>query len=130
MTVPTARTHDQEVGAKLRQLRLRYVLKQEELAQALGVKHAAISRWERGARGLTVDMLLTIAERFGIPAAELLPEGHQTSTPLPPTSQRSPDDAAVNSIVHVLQARPDLVLRVMAFIEQQAASDPAGVAIP
>ena len=36
MTVPTARTHDQEVGARLRELRLRYVLKQEELAKALG----------------------------------------------------------------------------------------------
>jgi len=130
MTVPTARTHDQEVGARLRELRLRYVLKQEELAKALGVKHAAISRWERGARGLTVDMLLTIAERFGIPAAELLPERHQTATLPPPTSQRSPDDAAVNSIVHVLRARPDLILRVMAFIEQQAVSDPADVAIP
>jgi transcriptional regulator with XRE-family HTH domain len=124
------RTHDQEVGAKLRELRLRYVLKQEELAQALGVKHAAISRWESGVRGLTVDMLLTIAERFGIPASELLPERHQAPSPPPPTSQRPPEDAAVNSIVHVLRERPDLVLRVMEFIEQQTVSDPTDVPIP
>ena len=84
MTDGAPRIHDQEVGAKLRELRLRYVLKQEELAQVLGVKHAAISRWERGARGLTVAMLLTIAERFGIPAAELLPERHRASPASPP----------------------------------------------
>lgn len=118
-------THDQAVGAKLRALRLRYVLKQEELAQVLGVKHAAISRWERGARGLTVDMLLTIAERFGIPAAELLPERHQAPPPPAPISTYAPEDAAVNSIVHVLRERPDLVLQVMEFIEQQTVSESA-----
>ena len=130
MTDRATRTHDQEVGAQLRELRLRYVLKQEELAQALGVKHAAISRWESGVRGLTVDMLLTIAERFGIPASELLPERHRTLPSPPPTSQRPPEDAAINSIVHVLQERPDLVLLVMGFIEQKTVNDPADVTIP
>jgi len=130
MTDRATGTHDQEVGAMLRELRLRYVLKQQELAQALGVKHAAVSRWERGARGLTVDVLLTIAERFGIPAAELLPERHQAPPPPSPIGKHSPEDAAVNGIVHVLRERPDLVLQVMAFIEQQTVSDPADVTIP
>ena len=125
MTDGAPRIHDQEVGAKLRELRLRYVLKQEELAQVLGVKHAAISRWERGARGLTVAMLLTIAERFGIPAAELLPERHRASPASPPVSHHTPEDAAVHRVVHLLRTRPDLLLQVMAFIEQQVVSDPA-----
>jgi transcriptional regulator with XRE-family HTH domain len=123
------RTHDAAVGAQLRAMRLRYVLKQEELAAALGVKHAAISRWERGERGLSVDMLLTIAERFGVPAAELLPEDHRApaappQAPAPPAGQQTPQDAAIASIIHVLREQPELILQVIAFIEQQAMAEP------
>jgi hypothetical protein len=70
-------------------------------------------------------MLLTIAERFGIPAAELLPERHRALPASPPVSHHTPEDAAVHRVVHLLRARPDLLLQVMAFIEQQAVSDPA-----
>jgi transcriptional regulator with XRE-family HTH domain len=38
--------------AELRTWRKRWGLKQRELAQALGVKNLAISRWERGERGI------------------------------------------------------------------------------
>ncbi len=68
--------YDAEVGAHLRSLRLSYAVKQTDLAARLGVQRAAVTRWEQGTRGLTVDMLLRIADTFGIPASQLLPDRH------------------------------------------------------
>ena len=68
--------YDTEVGAHLRSLRLSYAVKQTDLAARLGVQRAAVTRWEQGTRGLTVDMLLRIADTFGIPASQLLPDRH------------------------------------------------------
>ena len=73
--------YDTEVGANLRALRLSYAIKQADLAARLGVQRAAVTRWEQGTRGLTVDMLLRIADTFGVPASRLLPEGHQEKIP-------------------------------------------------
>ena len=75
--------YDAEVGARLRSLRLSYTVKQTDLAARLGVQRAAVTRWEQGTRGLTVDMLLKIADTFGIPASRLLPERHQDTGSAP-----------------------------------------------
>ncbi|NJO85263.1 MAG: helix-turn-helix transcriptional regulator [Blastochloris sp.] len=116
--------HNQEIGANLRAMRQRYALKQDQLAAALNVQRAAVTRWEQGTRGLTVDMLLRIADRFGIPAGQLLPErhrGHAAPTIATPTGARTPEAAAIMSIAQVLHERPDLILTVMQVLEQETA---------
>jgi transcriptional regulator with XRE-family HTH domain len=115
--------YDTEVGANLRALRLSYTVKQTDLATRLGVQRAAVTRWEQGTRGLTVDMLLRIADTFGVPASRLLPEGHQEKAPPPEPHTDAPsglEEGAIASIVRVLRERPDLIVAVMEFIEVQA----------
>jgi transcriptional regulator with XRE-family HTH domain len=46
--------------AELRTWRKRWRLKQRELAQALGVKNLAVSRWERGERGIPALLPLAL----------------------------------------------------------------------
>jgi len=130
MNAEPASDYDAEVGANLRALRLSYTVKQTDLATRLGVQRAAVTRWERGTRGLTVDMLLRIADTSGVPASRLLPERHQESgTASAPAEQRaeapqSLEESAIASIAQVLRERPELIIAVMQFLEQQAvASD-------
>src|SRR4051794_31259433 len=83
--------YDAEVGANLRALRLSYTVKQTDLAARLGVQRAAVTRWEQGTRGLTVDMLLNIADTFGVAASRLLPARHQEAGAAPaPIEQPAP----------------------------------------
>ena len=118
--------YDAEVGANLRALRLSYIVKQTDLAVRLGVQRAAVTRWEQGTRGLTVDMLLQIADTFGVPASRLLPERHRepraASEPAEQSANMSQslEESAIGSIAQVLRERPELIVAVMEFLEQQA----------
>lgn len=113
--------YDGEVGAQLRAVRLRAVVKQAELAAVLGVQRAAVTRWEQGTRGLSVAMLLTIADRFGVPAQELLPARYHAAPPAPPAPS-TPEDGAIASIVRVLRERPELIVGALDYL---AAASPA-----
>ena len=123
--------YDAEVGANLRALRLSYAVKQTDLAARLGVQRAAVTRWEQGTRGLTVDMLLRIADTFGIPASRLLPERHQEPEAPPATVEQpavapqSLEESAIASVAQVLRERPELIVAVMHFLEQQAQTSEA-----
>src|SRR5260221_4622169 len=115
--------YDAEVGAKVRALRLSYMVKQTDLAARLGVQRAAVTRWEQGTRGLTVDMLLRIADTFGIPASRLLPERHHEAATLPVRLDQvaalppSLEESAIASIAQVLRERPELIITVMQLLE-------------
>jgi len=117
--------YDAEVGAKVRALRLSYTIKQTDLAARLGVQRAAVTRWEQGTRGLTVDMLLRIADTFGIPASRLLPDRHHEPAPLPTQFEQaavvapSLEESAITSITHLLRQQPELIIAVMQLLEQQ-----------
>ena len=84
-----------------------------------------MTRWEQGTRGLTVDMLLRIADTFGIPASRLLPERHQDTSHAPASLEQrvsappSLEESAIVSIAHVLRERPELIIAVMQVLEQQ-----------
>lgn len=118
--------YDAEVGAALRSLRLSYTAKQSDVAARLGVQRAAVTRWERGTRGLTVDMLLRIADTFGIPASRLLPKRHQETGAAPALIDQgaavphSLEERAITSIAQVLRERPMLIVAMMQFLEQQS----------
>lgn len=61
-----------DFGTKLRQLRKDKNLTQEELAEALFVSRAAISKWESGRGYPGIDSLRLIAENFSVTIDELL----------------------------------------------------------
>jgi transcriptional regulator with XRE-family HTH domain len=122
----TTNQHDVEVGAKLRDLRLRYTIKQSDLAARLAVQRSTVTRYEQGARSMTVDMLLQIADIFGVPACRLLPNRHQEQPASPIVgsavqTQPSLEDDAIESIIRVLREHPELLVDVMTFIEQRMA---------
>jgi transcriptional regulator with XRE-family HTH domain len=104
--------YDTAIGAHLREHRLAALVKQRDLAAALDVTRATVTRWEQGTRGLSVAMLLTIADTLGIPGSQLLPEAH-----------REHMDPELAAIVSTLRARPDLVPTVQALLETILSDD-------
>ena len=113
---------DAAVGRVLRELRLNRNIKQLELAQALGVTRATVTRWERGSRAMTVSTLRAIADLLDAPASLLLPGRHQA--PLSNTDL-GPEQTAIRAIDHILEVRPDLIPTVIALLEPLVAGDAA-----
>ena len=64
----------------MRERRLRgAVPTQREVAQALGVKESAVSKWERGIAKPRADKLPLIAKLYGCTIEELLADGSSAS---------------------------------------------------
>ena len=61
-----------ELNEKIQELRRRKGLTQEELAEALFVSRAAISKWESGRGYPNIDSLKALAKFFGVTIDELL----------------------------------------------------------
>ena len=62
----------QQIGAKVRRLRLAKGYSQESFADACGLDRTYIGGVERGERNLGLKNLLRIAEALGVPPSELL----------------------------------------------------------
>ena len=74
-------------GTRLRELRQRAGLRQEDLASLVGIDRVAISQIERGAREVGVSRVLPLAEALGVPPEDLFaPEGQRVGkrTDFPP----------------------------------------------
>lgn len=67
----------QEIGQRLRALRLARGMTQVQLAQVLGIPHTNVSGIERGARGITIQQLVKLARALHVPPAEIL-DGYPT----------------------------------------------------
>lgn len=61
-------------GEKIRELRKKHRYSQKQLAEMIGVAQTAVSAWETGARGITLDVLMHVATALGEPLSALLPE--------------------------------------------------------
>jgi transcriptional regulator with XRE-family HTH domain len=84
---------DTHVGAALRAARLSRGLRQDDLAEQMGVDRSTIARYESGARSMSVSTLMQAAELLDRPATIFLPgiyarEGLQTVLT---TLERYPD---------------------------------------
>lgn len=64
------------VGQRIRAGREALGWTQSDLADRLGCTQTAVSYWESGRRGLSLDDLVDVARVLGVPAAELLPDRH------------------------------------------------------
>ena len=61
-----------KIAENIRKLRHNLNLSQEQLAERLGVRFQAVSKWERGETYPDIELLLSIASFFGISVDELL----------------------------------------------------------
>ena len=76
-------TATMEIGARIRQMRCARELGQAQLAMHLGVRQGTLSKVERGVLRPTMELLMRLAQLFGIPPGDLL-------IPLPPIAPGSP----------------------------------------
>lgn len=62
---------------KIRELRARAGLKQEEVARACGVSQGSVARWEKDDVTPTLNRLYQLAKLFGCSVFELMKEERQ-----------------------------------------------------
>ena len=60
-----------EMGQKIKQLRFKAGLTQEQLAEQMGVSAQSVSKWETGASMPDISLLPILAETFGVSIDEL-----------------------------------------------------------
>lgn len=72
------------LSEKIRELRRRSSLSQEELADKLNVSRQAISKWELGSAVPTADKLVDIADFFGVSLDFLMRDTHEQLGIAPP----------------------------------------------
>ena len=63
---------DEEIGLRIKKLRLAKEKSQEELGKVLSCSHAAISDIERGKTKLSIEDLLVLAKFFGVTLSEII----------------------------------------------------------
>ena len=61
-----------ELGKRLRELRIKSDMSQDDVARALGVTAQAVSKWENGRSDPEISNLIPISDLFHIPVDELL----------------------------------------------------------
>jgi len=61
-----------ELGIRLRELRIKNDMSQDDVARALGVSAQAVSKWENGRSDPEISNLIPISDLFHVPVDELL----------------------------------------------------------
>lgn len=75
---------------KIRELRRKTGLSQEELAERLDVSRQAVSKWELGSAVPTADKLVDIADFFGVSLDFLMRESTELPQAQPPAEVQRP----------------------------------------
>ncbi len=72
----------EEIGSKIKQLRIEKKMTQAEVAEKMNVSSSAISKWERGLTGLDIHTACELADIFEISVSELTgkPSGDEENT--------------------------------------------------
>lgn len=94
---------DIHVGDALRKARLSRGLRQDDLADLLGVDRSTIARYERGTRSMNVSTLLQVAQVLQRPATTLLPG--------------ISSDPGIHMVLQTLQRHPELLTRVVDLLQ-------------
>jgi transcriptional regulator with XRE-family HTH domain len=90
---------DVDVGMALRAARLSRGLRQDDLANLLGVDRSTIARYESGARSMSVATLIKVAQLLSRPVIAFLPGVYANE--------------GLRTVVQVLERRPDLLPQVV-----------------
>lgn len=75
-------SHDDLVGARIRETRRRLGLTQEALAQAVGVSRSAVAQWETGRAGQLRGNLARIGAVLGVSVTYLMAGGDSDGPPV------------------------------------------------
>ena len=96
-----------KVGERIRMLRERAGLSQQELSEKAGISRVHLSGLERGVSSPTVDKLIQIAQALRIKTSDLLEDDESL-----PTSERLPDDGfgLYPALRELLDSPDDIVL--------------------
>ncbi|MFW6224859.1 MAG: helix-turn-helix domain-containing protein [Bacteroidota bacterium] len=70
---------DIQIAKKIRSLRIKHGLSQEELAGKIGVSRQAVSKWERGESSPDTDNLLALTKVYDLTMDEMLFSKNLTS---------------------------------------------------
>jgi len=80
---------DRMVGQRIRAARRARELNQEELSRRLGIHRNSLVRYERGERGIDVELLVRIARELGVSLHWLVTgEGEMEQVPEVPEPER------------------------------------------
>ena len=114
-----------QIGAAVRSARVARGVTQDDLARLLGVDRVTVSRYEGGKRTLPAPALVRIATYLQIPVGHLTPgtqpppmevEHTPVEFQLAP-SRSSAEQGTIQTVVHMLEKRPDLVPTVLDLLE-------------
>jgi transcriptional regulator with XRE-family HTH domain len=79
--IPAPAAHDDAaLGAIIRAARKRRGLSLRDVAQSMGISHAAVAHWESGLNRPTLMMRIHLARVLNLPFAELVPEAERQVT--------------------------------------------------
>jgi len=78
---PAQRPLAQQLAARLRELRARSGLTQDQVAKQLSCHESAVSRWESGTRFPTGEDLVALSDLFSVSVDYLLGKAHQYAAP-------------------------------------------------
>lgn len=78
---PVPRPLAKHLAARLRELRAKRALTQDQVAKRLGCHESAVSRWESGSRFPTGEDLVSLADLFEVSTDDLLGRVRQHTSP-------------------------------------------------
>ena len=90
------------IGARVRQLRKRAGMPQEELAEVLRVSRSTIAGIETGRERGGIETFLSIADYFNVPMDWLLARGQSIGSPPRGQLVERPDEIAILNFWHTL----------------------------
>ena len=105
-----------EFHEKLKELRARRGITQEELAEALYVSRTAISKWESGRGYPNLDSLKAVAAYFSVTVDDLLSEGDLPSPQATPSDAPAPDASPWARLRSPIVGLADLSMALLLFL--------------
>ena len=114
----TNREASAAIGAAVRAARMARAVTQDDLALLLKVDRVTISRYESGKRTIPAPALVQIAAYLDLPLDVLTGQLRQRIEPVSPPAHSTPEDEALQTVVRVLQQRPDLVPTVLDLLKR------------
>lgn len=108
-----------QVGQKLRRIRLQKGLSLHDVNQISGGrwKAAVVGAYERGDRNVSIARLAELADFYGVPVAELLPDDERARRPAGPSRRRIVLN--LESLAFVPESERDPLARFTAAIQVQ-----------
>lgn len=85
-----------KTGENIRAARKKAGLSQEELAQRIGVKRAAVSKWEKDARNVKIGTIKEIAEALDVQFESLISDANEERSN--PMSKNSDNDTSLAAL--------------------------------